>query len=369
MGSIGPDHHDPQLATALSSNEAADMATLDCSKLKGSPSERSAALKQLDEALQSYGFIYLANHGVSQTLFDEAFAWINSYSERFFDLDSSTKNMIARPASESLDDHYGYAAYGVGHISQLVFGEEEVEKHHAASPDHKETLEVGNPHEPCGSGPNRWLPEDVFPGFRQFYEVFWDACNEVEKSLRQALCEILRIDINTLCRKQSLNFGHISFLHYPQMAVKSQDGKDLQRLNAHTDYGSLTLVFQDNVGGLEVHDGQLFRPVTPKTGTIVVNVGDMLEQQSNGRWKSALHQVVGPRKETMGEGLQTSKTVLDRYSIAYTGAVDPEVIIETLPGCEVPGRWKPSMADCDEEKPVTSYEWLQKRVAAEYHQT
>lgn len=80
MGSIGPDHHDPQLASALSSNEAADMATLDCSKLKGSPSERSGALRQLDEALQTSGFIYLANHGVSQTLFDEAFAWISRTS-------------------------------------------------------------------------------------------------------------------------------------------------------------------------------------------------------------------------------------------------------------------------------------------------
>lgn len=81
MGSVGRDHHDPQLATALSSNEAADMATLDCSKLKGSPSERSAALGQLDEALQTYGFIYLANHGVSQALFDEAFSWISRLSK------------------------------------------------------------------------------------------------------------------------------------------------------------------------------------------------------------------------------------------------------------------------------------------------
>ncbi|KKK17647.1 hypothetical protein ARAM_002924 [Aspergillus rambellii] len=369
MGSIGGSHHDPQLAAAVSSNEAADMITLDYSKLLGSPTERREALGQLDHAFQTYGFIYLANHSISQALFDEAFEWISSPScPRFFDLESSTKNLIARPLSSALEDHTGYAEYGVGHISQLVFEDKEVETHQAASPDHKETLEIGNPHEGPSSGTNRWLPEDIFPGFRKFYEVWWNACTEVEKSLRQALCAILDIEPDSLCRKQTLNFGHVSFLHYPAMVLQPQSGGEARRLNAHTDYGVLTLVFQDAVGGLEVHDGHVFRPVIPKPGTIVVNLGDMLERQSNGRWKSALHQVVAPRKETMQEGFVTAKAVLDRYSIAYTGAVDPEEIIETLPGCEVPGRWKPSMADWDREKPVTSYEWLQKRVAAEYFQ-
>ncbi|PYI27980.1 Clavaminate synthase-like protein [Aspergillus indologenus CBS 114.80] len=367
MGSIGSSHHDPQLAASASSNEAADMITLDCSKLWGSAAERREALEQLDHALQTYGFIYLANHGMPEEVYDNALKW----SKRFFHLDAATKNLIPRPASDALEDHLGYAEYGVGHISQLVFDEAAVEAHRIASPDHKETLEVGNPADPK----NRWLPEPRFPGFRAFYARFWDACNAVEAALRRALCDILAIETDTLCRMQSQRFGHVSFLHYPQMVLQSASatatapaGQEARRLNAHTDYGGLTLVFQDHVGGLEVHDGAVFRPVAPKPGTIVVNVGDMLERQSNGRWKSALHQVVGPREETLGARSDKGKLVFDRYSIAYTGAVDPEVMIETLPGCDVPGKWRPSMADWDQEKPVTSYEWLTKRVAAEYHQ-
>ncbi|RAH43811.1 Clavaminate synthase-like protein [Aspergillus brunneoviolaceus CBS 621.78] len=389
MGSIGSSHHDPQLAASASSNEAADMITLDCSKLHGSAAERGEALRQLDHALQTYGFIYLANHGMPAEVYDHALEWITRpnpkkltnrlHSKRFFALDAATKNLIPRPASDALEDHLGYAEYGVGHISQLVFDEAAVEAHRRASPDHKETLEVGNPADPK----NRWLPESVLPGFRAFYARFWAACNEVEAALRRALCDILAIEPDRLCRMQSQRFGHISFLHYPQMVLQSAAattaaGQAPRRLNAHTDYGGLTLVFQDHVGGLEVHDGAVFRPVAPKPGTIVVNVGDMLERQSNGRWKSALHQVVGPREETLGLGepaaaaaaarSDAGKLVFDRYSIAYTGAVDPEVMIETLPGCDVPGKWRPSMADWDQEKPVTSYEWLTKRVAAEYHQ-
>lgn len=78
----------------------------------------------------------------------------------------------------------------------------------------------------------------------------------------------------------------MSFLHYTSYSV----GNGLnRRLGAHTDYDQLTLLFQDTVGGLEVHDEEIdtFRPVHQTPGTVVVNMGNLLEKQTNGRWKSA----------------------------------------------------------------------------------
>ncbi len=48
------------------------------------------------------------------------------------------------------------------------------------------------------------------------------------------------------------------------------------------------MLFQAQIGGLEVHDGEYYKPIVPKPGTIILNVGDMLERQTNGRWKSFL---------------------------------------------------------------------------------
>ncbi|KJZ74148.1 hypothetical protein HIM_06379 [Hirsutella minnesotensis 3608] len=103
-----------------------------------------------------------------------------------------------------------------------------------------------------------------------------------------------------------------------------------RRLNAHTDNAGQTMVFQDSVGGLEVHDGHGFTPVVPRRGTVVLNVGDMLERQTNGRWKSAVHRVAAPPEGMLRQG----SSVVDRYSVVYFGWPDPDVVIGTLPGCE-----------------------------------
>ena len=153
------------------------------------------------------------------------------------------------------------------------------------------------------------------------------------------------------------------------MPVAPLKNRDLRRLNAHTDFGQLTLLFQDMVGGLEVHDGQVFRPVVPKPGTVIINVGDMLERQTNGRWKSALHQVAAPlesmQARKMGGRTDGDETVVDRYAIVFFGTPDPESLVETLPGCEKQGQWKPNMIGEWDDK-ITAGRWIQKRVALEY---
>jgi isopenicillin N synthase-like dioxygenase len=251
-------------------------------------------------------------------------------------------------------------------VSQLVFDEKKVQELRKTSHERKETYEMGNPYPNGESAPNRWLAEEHLPGWRAFVEKWWDECTKLERSMLKFLGQVLELeDDELLCKRQSRDLNHMSWAFYPSMPIAPLKNRQLRRLNAHTDFGGLTLLFQDMVGGLEIHDGQVFKPVVPKRGTVVLNVGDMLERQSNGRWKSGLHQVTAPSEANMEAGFKSHDAVVDRYSIIYFGQPDPESLVDTLPGCESRGKWKPNMIG-EWDEIMTSQEWLQKRLAFEY---
>ncbi|KAH8597684.1 hypothetical protein B0O99DRAFT_567851 [Bisporella sp. PMI_857] len=314
--------------------EPADIPVIDFSLLHGTPEQRQAALKLLDESFQSHGFVYLSNHTIDQKIVDQAFEW----SKRFFRLPHHVKQMIAHPPSGEVGDHRGFSEVGLALVSQLVFDRNEVEELRKTAPETKETLEWGNPLD--DTAPNRWLSEGVFPGFRDFMELWWSECVRLEHALLRCLSLALGLsDPDYLSKNQTRDICHMNLAYYPSMPVVPLKTGQLRRLNAHTDFGQLTLLFQDMVGGLEVHDGHVFRPVIPKPGTVIINVGDMLERQTNGRWKSALHQVAAPREfmrrpdaEIHEDG--NGDRVVDRFSIIFFGTPDPDSLVDTLPGCE-----------------------------------
>ncbi|KAK8857337.1 thymine dioxygenase [Apiospora arundinis] len=360
MGSQS-EHHNGRLDE--SSEVPVDMPVIDFEKLVANNTrEQELEFQILDGSLRTYGFFYLTNHTIPQDVVDEAFQW----AKRFFNLPVETKEKVAHPSSGAIEDHRGWAQEGLGYVTQLVFDADEVQRLRTSIPERKETLEMGNPRPNENSPPNRNLPEEDLPGFVAFTESWWDHCTRLQHSLLGILGRVLQLrDEELLSKLQTKDVCHVSMNFYPSTPIGPLKSRQAQRLNAHTDFGGLTLLLQDMVGGLEVHDGKLFKPVIPKRGTVVCNVGDMLERQTNGRWKSALHQVVAPTVTTMQKGFEQTDSVVDRYSIVYFGIPDPDAIIETLPGCEEPGKWTPSMVG-DWEKSMTSAEWLQKRLEQEY---
>lgn len=161
----------------------------------------------------------------------------------------------------------------------------------------------------------------------------------------------------------------LSPLHYPALSASLLRSGTATRIPAHSDPGTLTLLFQDDVGGLEIadlssasieasagfeKDGR-FRRVEPKPGTVVVNVGYLLMRWSNGRWKNTIHRVSLPPSEQALDKSDLSGTlevhdvsatdlVPARYSIPFFAVPDPGTIVEALPGSwseDVPKRWKP----------------------------
>ncbi|KAF3049254.1 hypothetical protein E8E11_009443 [Didymella keratinophila] len=309
--------------------------------------ERVAVAKDIDNAFRSSGFVYLKNHGVSRERVEHCFAW----GRKFFALPPETKNLAPHPPGGA--HHRGYSAPGLEKVSQHQLDPNELSKARQV-PDYKESFESGNVHDEMQ--PNIWPPEFALPGFRAFMESFFTDCEALVHRVLDALGVALSVK-DSLSTTHSRSLFQLRLLHYPRIAVAELQQGRRSRINAHSDFGTLTLLFQDSVGGLEVEDPYqpgVFRPVKPVEGAVLVNVGDLMARWSNDRWKSTVHRVVSPPA-------QDGAVVPDRYSIPFFATADPDTLIEALPGC-----W--SESDPKKYEGVTAWGYVQMRMAALYEQ-
>lgn len=300
--------------------------------LNGSDDDRRNVASAIDAAFRSVGFFYLGNHGIAEDKVAECFRWSN----RFFALSDSEKNLIRRPPDKSL--YRGYVGVGREKVRERICI--------------KESFDTGNPDE--GEQPNIWPPEELLPGFREFMEPFFRDCSKLVHQLLDALSIALDLpSADALARYHAASQFTMSLLHYPALPAKDLLSGTHARIPAHSDFGTLTLLFQDDVGGLEIaepgsantetsagfeKEGR-FGKVEPRPGTVVVNVGYLLMRWSNGRWKNTVHRVVEPPSSESGGDEMTPA----RCSIPFFASPDPATVVEALPGCwgeEMPKRWK-----------------------------
>ena len=116
----------------------------------------------------------------------------------------------------------------------------------------------------------------------------------------------------------------LRLLHYPPIERKVVEQEGHARIIPYTDFGLCMLLFQDDVGGLEVdpfHTGD-FKPAVPKRGTVLINIADLLQRLTNDRCRSTVHRVVSPR--VAGDVLPS------RYLIPFFIHPDPDVLIDPI---------------------------------------
>jgi isopenicillin N synthase-like dioxygenase len=118
-------------------------------------------------------------------------------------------------------------------------------------------------------------------------------------------------------------------LHYPEIKVEELSGDTKTRTGEHTDFGTITLLFQDGIGGLEAED-QLnhdsFRPICAEWPIMIVNIGDSMQRWTNARLKSAQHRVTVPPSLKDKDGV-----VPERYSVAFFGKPNRDVSLLPFP--------------------------------------
>lgn len=157
-------------------------------------------------------------------------------------------------------------------------------------------------------GPNVWPDEALLES-----RLFRDPVNRYFTAVNGLALEIFRMITQTLPYTQSFfekfTSGYVvtplRLLHYPPARPVST-GSTQYGAGAHTDFGAITLLLQDDNPGLEIFDTEsnTFVPIEPTPGGFVVNVGDMLSTWTGGLYKSSVHRVINKRPA-------------DRYSAAF----------------------------------------------------
>ncbi|PGG99713.1 hypothetical protein GX51_06165 [Blastomyces parvus] len=198
-----------------------------------------------------------------------------------------------------------------------------------ANRDLNEGYIVGRSFIDDGVGENIWpeeTAENGLVGFRETLTEYFRTVGEQGRKLSGLIAEGLGLEPSYFegyfHRQESL----CRLIHYktPERDEVEEIGKgkhDYIGTSLHSDWGLLTVLLQDNVGGLQVLDlkTQTYVPVPPTPGAFVVNCGDLLSRFTNGVYTSAKHMVVAPPPG------------VDRYSIAFFNNGNPEYTVDVLP--------------------------------------
>ncbi|TPX16846.1 uncharacterized protein E0L32_003408 [Thyridium curvatum] len=319
----------------------------------GNPEDAAAVGRKVYEAFRDVGFAYIKNHGIPQETVDEAFQW----SAKFFALPQAVKDKAPHPPYGWW--HRGYSGVGREKVVQMVFDEQSIGELRKV-PDFKESFELGR--ETDEKTKNIWLPEEDLPGFRAFFNKFYETGYQLELQLLRAIAIGMGLDEKFFWEYHTKGDNQVRLLHYPPVEEELLRGGKMERIAAHTDFGTMTMLFQDQVGGLEVediHEKGKFNPAPYVPGAIVVNIGDFLQRWSNDELKSTLHRVRAPPLTDDQGGVGKGKITRARYSIPYFVTADREKTIDCLPGCWGPDRPK-------KYEPINSHEYISMRLNATY---
>lgn len=202
---------------------------------------------------------------------------------------------------------------------------------------------------------NIWVPEETLPGFRSFMESFYDKAFKTELELLSALAIALGVNEEHMRSLHSRAENEFRLLHYPSIPASDLADGSATRIAEHTDFGTITMLFQDSVGGLQVEDQEdlgTFRGVESATKTdIILNIGDSLQRLTNDTFKAACHRVTYPPAIKAGDTVE----IPERYSVAYFAKPNRAASLLPLKEFITPG------TPCKYED-VTAWEWNNRRI-------
>jgi isopenicillin N synthase-like dioxygenase len=273
---------------------------------------------QIDRACRHVGFFQIVGHGVDART--EQAAW--QAAHEFFALPEADKLAV----SIAEGDAYGYGPFQVERLAASLGA--------ITPPDLKETFSVG-PFEPPPPGlddasatfvysPNRW--PSAMPKMEQAFRAHYEAQARLAARLMAIMARALELPPEHFDRFIDHHTSALRALHYPDLHDHTVQPGQL-RAGAHSDYGTLTLLRQDDApGGLEVRgvDGE-WHDVPSMPGAYVVNVGDALARWTNDRWLSTVHRVVVPPRQ--------ARRSCERFSMAFFHNANWDAVIECLPTC------------------------------------
>jgi len=255
---------------------------------QGTENEKAEFVKELGAAYTDIGFITIRNHGFGEEVQDELY----DKASEFFGLEKSIK---AAYEIEGLAGQRGYTS----------FGKEHAKGNEAA--DLKEFWQVGQPN-PAYEGPeyHKNVSVDELPEFAPSFKLAYQQLEGIGRELLKAIAVYLELDINYFESWVQGGNSILRAIHYPPITI---DPGNSVRAGQHEDINLITLLMGASAEGLQVlNKNNEWIGITAIPGSLVVNVGDMLQRLTNGVMKSTTHRVVNPPREKWGTS---------RYSIPF----------------------------------------------------
>lgn len=283
------------------------------------PASIALLAQSVSDALGTTGFMKIRHLGISPGQIDRVF----ELSRWFF---SQPTDQKLRSAYVSAEENFGYQGFGLEHLDPQQ------------PADLKETFTLRDllHHDPADP---RW-PDDQF---REEMTAFYQACLEGAYRIQHVFARALQVEPDFFVRYHGGENASLRLLFYPDRGVDSIEAGQLGA-GAHTDYGMITLLFQRDIGGLEVQDAAgAWHPVPPENDAIVINTGDLMERWTNGRFRSTPHRV----QPKIGDA--------ERFSIAMFVDPDSDTPVRVLDSCLAAGE-QPGFQE------ISAGEYIQGRI-------
>ncbi|MBW8189792.1 hypothetical protein K0504_01995 [Neiella marina] len=249
--------------------------------------------EQVDRALSNTGFMMITGLGLAKRAEADAFA--------------SAKQFFANP--EAVKNSCRYEGSGANFGYQQLLGEH---LDPTAPADLKEAFTMRNALHQY----NHWPDVE----FRNHAQSFYQQCLFGAQKVLTVMALALDLPGDYFNHRHLGENITLRYLHYPAGQQPTSDHQ--LGAGAHTDYGTITLLFQHGVSGLQVLDSrETWVDVPCVDDAIVINTGDLMHRWSNGKYRSTLHRVKPARADQA------------RYAIAFFVDPDSDVTIEALPAC------------------------------------
>jgi isopenicillin N synthase-like dioxygenase len=274
--------------------------------------DRSEVGARLRATCLDKGFFYIRNHGVPETLVEYVF----KEAAAFFALPAEEKARVDKSKSKA---NRGYEPL---QGQTLEAG---------APPDLKEGFYIGPEHKPddprvaagmFNHGSNQWPAQQ--PNFRSVMLAYLDVMLDLSARMMRGMALSLDLPEDYFAGFCADAMANVRLLHYPPQPALARPGQ--KGAGAHTDFGGLTLLRQDDVGGLQVWDQESdgWIHADPLPGTFIVNLGDMIARWTNDRYRSTVHRVVNASGR-------------ERYSVPFFYSGNFTHKVECIPTCLAPG--------------------------------
>lgn len=275
--------------------------------------DQMAVAQKFRWALTNVGFMYVKNHGIPQSVIDAAFV----ASKQIFDLPEEAKSALhIRNSGQALR----------GYIP--LFGEN---TDPTKTRDLKECFDLGpeTPHiDRPFFGRNQW-PQDL-PDVAAPLMAYHDALYDLSHALLRGVALSLDLPATYFDDKMVNPISVLRLIHYPPQTGAIEEG--MIGIGAHSDYGNMTILAQDEVGGLQVlNRDQAWVEASPIEGTFVINIGDLVQMMTNDLYIANLHRVINASGR-------------ERYSMPFFVEADSDAVFEPIPACtsaDNPPRYKP----------------------------